>query len=296
MNKKLKYLIPLLIFSALATSIYAVYLRPQRALNFVIPNLNSLNRINARIENDTAYIAVLGVLENKAPYKIRIDSIRFNLKMEGETFIKERQALHIQQMAGEKDSIDLTFRLPISKMRNIVKGLKADAADSTYITADFEITYQTFLGRVRVPISLNFDIKTPQPPRVKLNKIKYDGLNLREGKIDLALDVKLINENERLEIDISELKYTASFGEYISGTGAYPNTISIKPGETIDVELPINIDYEKPFKLAFQIISNKDILDYEFKIDAVLNNKSMEAMPVSISAKGEAELVNRKRK
>lgn len=290
MNKKLgKFLLIFALLAGLLAAVWYFWLNPSKALNFALPNLNQLSYINATIRSDTAHIAVIGVLENKAPYKLTIDSLRYRLELAGATLISEVDAVNIKQAPGQIDTVDLTFKLPISFTRSMIKELQDQ--DSTYINAHFELTYNTFLGRTTIPVERKIDIKVPSPPDIKLKKVRMGKLNLKRKSLDLRLEVEVKNNSENIEVHLRDLAYDARIGDNIRGKGVYDEMIAIKPLSTIIVDLPASIEVEKPFQVIGKIITNKDSMDYEINLRGVLDNDSFQDIPIFINAAGSTELV-----
>ncbi len=289
MKEIIKYLlISIAVLVMLALGAYIWY-RPTKALNFALPNLNQLNHVFAKINGDTAYINVIGTLENKAPYKITIDTLDYTLKLAGVKLVSECQAICLDQEPGQIDTVDLVLRLPFKKARGLIKDIQSQ--DSTYITADFNLTYNTFLGRTTISIKRGIDIKVPRPPDFRLQGIKAGRLNLKEKKIDLMLGLQIINNSSEIGVKLRNLVYSAKLGDNVVGRGSYGSKIVIDPLSTIEVGLPIDLEYDKPFDMLWSVITNNDSMDYEINLTGVLDNDSVQDVPMTIQATGRTELV-----
>lgn len=289
MKKVFKYsLISLVVIGVLALGAY-LWFRPTKALNFALPNLNQLNHVFAKIHNDTAYINVIGTLENKAPYKITIDTLDYTLKLAGVELVSETQAVCLEQQPGQVDTIDLILRLPYKKAMGLVRDIQNQ--DSTFITADFSVTYNTFLGRTTIPVKRDIDIKVPRPPDFKLKKVKTGKLNWKEKRIDIVLQLQVKNNSDVIGLAIRDLAYNAKLGDNVVGQGSYSKKIIIDPLSTTEVDLPIDLEVDKPFQVLWDVITNEDSMDYEINLTGVLDNDSVQDVPMTIQASGKTELV-----
>ncbi len=287
-RSKRKYFVIFLIILGLVFVGLYYWLNPKKALKFAIPNLNELSYVNAKIKSDTAYIEVIGVLENEAPYKITIDSLVYSLELAGVTLIAEKQELALRQDPGSIDTVTLMFRVPISKTRGLIK--KLQGTDSTQITIHAEITYNTFFGITKFPFSKDFDIEVPTPPEISLNEIKAGELNLKQKNIDIELSVNIKNNSDKIELKLRDLVYDATLGEHVVGHGKYSKLLVIKPSSSINITLPINVTYDEPLRVLWKIFVKKDKMDYVINLEGTLQNEKMEDIPLSITAIGRTKL------
>ncbi|MDZ4758150.1 MAG: hypothetical protein SGJ10_08430 [Bacteroidota bacterium] len=288
MRKVFKYVFIFLCIVGLLAGAAYYWFDPAKALHFV-PNLNKLNNIYAKIHSDTAYIEVEGVLENKAPYKLTIDSLVSELELGGVKLVAERQAVNLKQKPGDIDTIKLAFRLPVTKVRHLLKSLRG--RDSTRIVADFKITYNTIFGRTTISVKKDFNIKVPNPPEIKVKKVKLGLWSWKRKEVNIELQLEIINHSNKLEVNLSKLNYNVVIGPDITGKGSYMQRLSIKPNSSITVALPFEINVKKPFKVMKQIITDKDSMYYKIHLTGLIDNNSMKQTPISIEAAGHAELV-----
>lgn len=288
MRQKSKYLITTIsVIGILALAWF--WLAPSKAVNFVLPDINELSYINAMIESDTAHFEIIGVIENKAPYSIHIDSIDYEFELAGELLICEHQKVDVKQSSGEKDTIVLAFRLPISKTRSLIQALQN--RDSTKITANIDVTYNTVFGNTSIHLSKDFDVKVPTPPEFNLNKVKAGELNLKQKNIDIALDVSIKNNSEKIELCLQNLNYDATIGNNISGKGKIGRMIVIPPQSTENIVLPINVKIDKPFEVFWKVITDEDLMNYEINLRGMLVNDTIKPIPLSVTINGKTQLL-----
>lgn len=286
---KTKYVIMILFLLGLLTSVWYFWLNPKKAINLALPNLNQLSSVNTKIMADTAYINVIGIIENKAIYKISIDHLAYNIKLADTKLISEKQKINLYQSPGAKDTVALTFRLPISKTRSLIQ--KLQKKDSTYLTANFEITYNTIFGKTTIPFSKNIDIKVPTPPEIKLIKIKAGNINLKQKNVDLNMVVSIKNNSDKIKLCLRDLVYNVKIGQNINGKGECNETILVEPLSTVNAILPINVTVNKPLQAFWKIVANKEVMSYEINMDGILVNDTVQNIPISLNAKGNTQLL-----
>lgn len=289
MKLKTKSILVAITIIALVIFVYFRWFAPSKAVNFILPDINELSYVNAKIESDTAHIEIVGILHNKAPYRISIDSLTYNIELAGVTLVAEHKPLHIEQKSGDKDTVMLTFRLPISKTRNLIQ--KLQGKDSTDITLNLDVTYNTFFGKATIPFTKIFDINVPTPPEITLNKVKAGELNLKQKHIDLALAVSIKNNSETIELRLSDLTYDAKIGNNIKGSGRYNQEIVIKPLASTNLSIPINVQIDKPFQVFWNVVTNEDLMNYEINLDGLMQTKTPKKLPISITATGTTQLI-----
>lgn len=301
-NKKYIYFVVFIVLALLIALGISVWVKPTRALNLVVPRLEQLQKIKAAIHSDTVFMDVKAVLENKAPYKIGVDSLSYNLKLAGRGFVSENQILNLSLAPSEKDTVDLTFRLPMLTIKSIMQSLRKNEADSTSIYADFIISYSTFLGKVNVPFQKTVMIKTPMPPDFEFYGLERENISLLNKNADFVLNAALINHYQTFGLELRNLEYRGKIGERLSGKGHYDPLISLNPAAKQELHLPFRLEYNQVFKILRKIISNNDQMDYEIEIKGDLRTlqndtsaKVSDWIPFEVTASGRLELVNREK-
>lgn len=290
----MRLLLLLLILAIPASGLY-FYLNPKRALEFVVPSLNSVNNIGLEIKGDTAYLNVFSVMENKAPYNINIRSIAYTVRLGEVDILTEKNVLNLKQDPKQIDTVGLSVRLPYLTIGKLIKDLQG--RDSTTVALKFNITYNTLFGEVTIPASYTIPIKTPNPPQVTLNKIRLGFFNFKEMRFQLILDLDLENKNS-WELSLDDISYDAEFGDNLTGKGELDEVLTIGSKATTNIRLPVVISVTKPMEVIWDIITNKDRMDYTLNLRGKLIQTKLDRkdIPFDVILTGNAELVNSKRK
>ncbi len=259
----LKISVICLLIALISTIIFYIY-HPKKAIGFAFPDLNKINGLNILIKNDSAYTNISMVLENKNPYKLHIDSLDFQLSLDTSHIASQKINLGINQRGFDIDTVSIPLYLDINKIKNTIKSLQN--TDSTNVYIKGYITYNTFLGKLKINLDQHKTIATPVPPQIKVTKIKRNKFNLIKNTLKLDLLVEIINKGKNLDLKLEDIHYNITIKNNIESKGIIKKTIVIKPKSTFTVEVPIELKIHHTLKTIFKMVTDKDSLDYKLNI------------------------------
>lgn len=290
MKNTTKYIIAAVIVLALIGAGLYFFFHPKKALNLVVPNFTGLANIGVEIKGDTAYLDMNAVMENKAPYPINIQNMTYSVRLDETEIVSENHNLDLKQKPGQIDTAQLLIAMPYKTVMAVMEDIQNQ--DSTTVGLNFSITYETLFGEFTVPVEFTTPIKTPVAPKVEMKKVKIGFFNFKETKFELILNLELENMNE-IELEVEDLKYDVEFGDDITGYGELGEPLKVKAMGKTDLRLPVIIDIDRPMKLIWDIITNKDEMDYGLHLTGkiVPKDKGQKHSPFDITVHGEAELV-----
>lgn len=265
------------------------YFNPRKALHFAVPDFEKIELVQAFVKHDTAYLSIYAVLHNKAPYKITIDSLLFDIVLDTTVIITERRPVNIRMAQGQKDTTKLSLKLPVKKVRKVIDRLQG--GDSTTLTGNFKIKYNTFLGKVEIPFSKKIGIKVPNPPEITLTGIVREKVEFFKGKADIIAGVQVVNENKHITVKLDSLKYEIALGEGIKAFGSYNQTVTVGGGEVTQIKLPAKIEVDKPMATLLKVLLDKDKTDFTLTISALLTTGEAEKIPIELTVAGMTEIV-----
>lgn len=265
------------------------YFNPKKAVHFIAPDLEKVELIKAYVKNDTAYVSIFAVLQNKAPYKITIDSLLFDILLDTVVIIHERRPLNIRMVSGQTDTTRLSLKLPIKKIRKVINGLQG--RDSTSLTGNFTVKYNTFLGRVDLPVSRKRGIKVPNPPEITLTDIFREKVEFFKGKASIIAGIKVVNKNKHITVKLDSLNYKIALGEGIIAYGRYDKTVMVGGGAVTFIKLPAKVEVDKPLATLLKVIFDKDKAPFTLTISALLSTGKVEKIPVELTIVGITELI-----
>ncbi len=86
-------LIILAIFIVLVISYYL--LNPKKAINLILPGLNEISYIHIDLKKDSALVKLVVIVQNKMPYKMKIDTIHFEINLNSLRMVEETIPLRL---------------------------------------------------------------------------------------------------------------------------------------------------------------------------------------------------------
>src|SRR5688572_1230191 len=119
---KFRYILLILLLGT-GLSIY-LYIRKQKLLNLILPEVTEITLIKVEIHQDIASIEVNAIVENKAPYPMNIDSIVCELSLGVTKLVSTSQYIGLRQESGERDTILFSFDIPISRTKEKIMSLQ----------------------------------------------------------------------------------------------------------------------------------------------------------------------------
>ncbi|MBA2612079.1 MAG: LEA type 2 family protein [Bacteroidetes bacterium] len=282
----------LLFVIALAGLIIFYLFNPRKALKLVFPDLTNISYIKAVIKNDSAFTKISMVLQNKNPYKLDIDTLDFNLKLNDTSIAHQTIALKIEQARFDIDTIKLPLNLSIKKIRGLISRLQDQ--DSTSVEVSGYIVYQTLFGRAKI----NFDKKTPIlvpiPPEIKVLKVERNGYNIRDKILKASATIEIINKGKNLDLSLTNIQYDMTVKNTLRSKGIISKPLVIKPHSSIIIKLPVEIEIYHPLKTVWLIKTDNDQLNYTLHIKCNVKENISEssfASPTEVTATGILELV-----
>ncbi|MNK22446.1 hypothetical protein D3C87_407230 [compost metagenome] len=285
----LKVVVILILLVGIGVPVYFI-IKKQKMLNLIVPDLKEITLIRADIHQDTAHIAVNAVVQNKAPYDMKIDSIICELALGGTKLVSTSQYVGLSQKSGESDTVTITVAIPISPTRNKIKSLQKQ--DSTGIAFFVSIVY----SNRKLSFIRGQQIEVPVPPKIRLLKTENLEVKLFKKKVKADLFLEIINDGKNLSLDIHDIQYELSIGNDFSTKGKFPKKdVSLRPESSLILKFPLDVKLKQPGKTIWKILSDKDRLPFKVKISGYLDVGKMKRIPVVIFASGKIEILNQEK-
>ena len=290
-TKAKKWIIAVLVVILFGAGIIAVFFNPKKGLKLVLPDLDDITLVNAAIENDTAYVGIGMVLENKSIFKLDLDTLFYRIMLADTMLFNSTQVLNIRQKAGDVNTFQLPLKIPVTKTMQTIKGLQS--RDSTYIDIDSYIVYNTVFGSKKIPVSKRVRIKVPVPPEIRVDAVDIGRISVIDKTVDLNARVTVVNKGDLLDLNIHEVHYHLVLGEdLVSSDGVYNKPVSVKPLSETRVEIPVTVKVNRIVKTAWKYLANDEVT-YYIHVKAQLDENSFyhkSGIPVQAKATGKARL------
>jgi LEA14-like dessication related protein len=283
----------LIILAIVIVSVIFYYLfNPEKALKLILPGLNEISYIHIDLKKDSALVKLFVFVQNKMPYKMVIDTIHFEIKLNGLKMVEETVQVHIDQSWFDTDTIELPVRISLKETRKIIGDLHGQ--DSTDMNASFYVVYKTFIGNQKIHINKKIRIASPIPPRISILKLEHKKYNMKDKTSEAVLKIEIINDGKNIDLQLDSVCYNLQIKNTLFSKGIFAGPIDIKPVSSLTVDIPIIIEYSNPFKTVWAIVIDKDMMEYDLnvKTDVIVNNSETSSMiPIEVDATGFMELV-----
>jgi LEA14-like dessication related protein len=286
---RIRYVILVLLLGVIGYSIY-YFIQRQKMINLLIPEVKEITLIKANLHADTAFIEVNMIVENKAPYRMSIDSIICNLSLGGTKIVSVSQYIGLRQESGESDSVKFSVNIPISRTRKKIKSLQNQ--DSTGVQLEAMIVYSGFM----VPFAKTKQIEVPVPPQFRVIKTEKKELRLFQKEVDVDLFLAIINEGKNLSLDIHDLQYRLTVGNDMITKGKLGKDVSIRPRSSQIIKFPLGFEMKHPMKTIFKVWKDEDQVPFHLMLSGYMDAGKMKRIPVVIFASGRMEIVNEQKK
>ncbi len=292
-SKIVKIVITLLLLVIIASvAVFYIY-NPKKAVNLILPDLSRITYINADVKSDSVRTKIDVIIQNKSPYKLSIDSVFFEIKLNDELLLKELVPLKLKQKRYQTDTVELPVDISRKKLKHILDNLKD--VDSTNLSAYFYIVYDTFIGKVKLKHDKIIRIPVPIPPQVKVVKVERKKFSLKEKTLYTNILLKVINKGRNINIQLTDIYYKLQVENALESEGTIDKVVTIRPQSTELVEVPVDIRIEHPLNTIMKIITNNDEMNYTLHLKAkmienMVDNLDKQPIPVEITATGKLEL------
>jgi len=288
---KIRWKLPLILLLLVGIGLAVfLYIRKQKMLNMILPEMTEVTLIKAEIKNDTAFVEVSAVVQNKAPYAMKIDSIVCDLSLGGTILVSTSQFVGVNQEPGESDTLTFFVNIPIHHTKEKIQSLQDQ--DSTGVQVHATIVYSDF----RLNLSKGAKIEVPVPPKLRVIKTERKDMSLRKKSLDVDLFLEIINDGKNLNLGISDIQYELTLGDDLFTKGKYNKDVSITPFSSVLLKFPLHFTMKQPVETIRKVWSDNDRVPFRIMLSGYLDAGEMKRVPVVIFTSGMMELVNEEKK
>lgn len=273
---------------ALLALLFFYILNPFRALRLVFPDITSISHLHADLRNDSVYTVVQVLATNRSPYRLVIDTIFAEIRLADTVLVRERTAPALDQRRFQSDTLRLPLRFSIKAFRATVASLAGK--EKTELRVSFYIVYNTFAGRVKLPLEQTFTIDVPVLPEIKLLGIRNKKLDLKEKTFRATVLLEIINQGDLLDLRLDNLRYYFRAGDMLNSSGVIPGRVVIAPRSNRRLNVAVKLELERPVKSLWTALFKKPV-NYDFVLKCNLEidppgNLTPRYLPVDITASG----------
>ncbi len=237
-------LIILAIFIVLVISYYL--LNPKKAINLILPGLNEISYIHIDLKKDSALVKLVVIVQNKMPYKMKIDTIHFEINLNSLRMVEETIPLQIDQSWFDTDTIELPLNISLKETKKITDILKGQ--DSTDMDINLYIIYKTLIGGQKIQINRKIRIESPIPPQITIKKIEQKNYDMKNKTSDAVLKIEIVNNGRNIDLQLNSINYKLQIKNNLFSKGIFAGPIHIRPASSLTVDIPITIEYNNPLR------------------------------------------------
>jgi LEA14-like dessication related protein len=262
------------------------YFFPKNAQNILIPEIDQIKQASIKIKGDTAHTDLLIRFKNKGIFKINIDSLSYKVTFDTLQVLNKMQPLQLVLKPGDIDSMTIPVAIPYKRIIGRIRQLQN--RDTTDITTEVRIAYNTIWGKTVLPHKQLHRIGTPIPPKFELDRLEF--VRIQDRSIHFNAHLRMINDGN-IDLRLSNLKYKFKLKEHLDAEGGHAATIVVKPHSVTKEVLPIEAKFSHVLKAALLVVKDDDLLPYNVVISAMLEGEEgKEPTEIIIKKAGSFEL------
>jgi LEA14-like dessication related protein len=285
---KFRYIL-LILLLGIGLSVY-LYIRKQKLLNLILPEVTEITLIKVEIARDTAFIEVNAVVENKAPYPMNIDSIVCDLSLGVTKLVSTSQYVGLRQESGEKDTVLFSFDIPISRTREKIMSLQGQ--DSTGVEIQASIVYSGY----KLNLARSKMIEVPVPPKLRILRTERKEFKLLKKTVDVDLFLQLVNEGKNISLDIHDLHYKLTLGNDLKTNGKLGKDVYIRPESALVLKFPLRFNMDRPIEVIRKVWTDHDRVPFYLELYGFIDVEKMKHIPIVLITQGRLEMVNEEKK
>lgn len=288
---RIRNLILILLVGVILGGVLYYVLNPKKALNFVLPALSEVNYVHVDMSRDSIVTELYVTVQNKMPYKITIDTVHFEIKLNDHKAARETLPVNIALPFRESDTLKIPINFSKAGIKRMSNSITTDSID---LIANFYVVYNTFLGKQKVYYSKEERILAPQLPELKVLNVKAGKISLRNKTVDASIKLQITNKGKYVDLELEDLTYNLQVKDVLVTKGVYNKTVRVKPASTTTIDVPVVINYDTPVKTLWKIITDNDDSAYKLNIRTQVKVKNFEKIniiPLELDAEGIMELV-----
>jgi LEA14-like dessication related protein len=292
-SRVVKIVVVILMISIIAVFILFHFYNPRKAIDLILPDLSEISYINANVKGDSVRTKVNVIVQNRSPYKLTIDSVYFEIRLNDKQLVEELIPVELKQLRYQTDTVELPIDISRKKLKWILENLKN--VDSTDIRANCYVVYNTVFGHVKLRYDKITHIPVPIPPQIKVVKVERKKYSVIDKTLYAIIQLEIINKGRNIDIQLSNIHYQFQVENSLTSEGTIDKKVTIKPASMQYLEIPIAIKVERPLKTAVAIITDNDRMNYSLHLTAdmienITDKIKREPIQTEVNANGILEL------
>lgn len=188
---------------------------------------------------------------------------------------------------AENDTFQMPLTLNLDSINSKLRG--ADRPDSTDLKIKMQLYFDLFgLGLKELPIGIEREIKTPNPPEVKIDEVEVETLKL--DTLALKLKGRLINKNS-FSVRLNYVDISVDFKDLFQAYVELQDTFLIKANESSEFEAIAEVEELQLVRDAFKVLFT--VKDKPYTLSGAIEmqlDTAKRPIQLNLSSEGEAKL------
>jgi len=217
-------------------------------------------------------------VDNPNPVGVNLARWSWDLDVAGRDFLEGTDSDGAELEARGESRLAIPARLVFKDLIATAQAARGQAEVPFAVSGD--LGFNTPLGVVSVPWKDDGTLPVLQKPKVRVQALRVDKLDLLGGRVDLALDLGVSHQGGGA-LDLNDVDWTLSLGGTSVADGTAPALASVAAGQEQTVTLPVGLKVVQLGSSVISALKNKTDLPVAFAADASVGTP-LGALPLSI--------------
>ncbi|MFP4040941.1 MAG: LEA type 2 family protein [Desulfosudaceae bacterium] len=223
-------------------------------------------------------------VHNPNPYEINLGRLDYALLVQDKQVLKGEQNRNIDLKADSSQSLVFPVGVKFEDLLAAVSGLKQKSEVDYELTGGVSFVIPV-AGEIRVPFNKKGRLPVPKMPKISVEKLRLDDLNMLGASLELILN---LNNPNDFGINLDRFDYSFKLnGNPVAGGGATAR-VAAGPGQTSRIELPLDLSFASSGPALFKLLKDGGKLDYNLTIEGEVGSthKLLNQIPLQTAKTG----------
>jgi len=199
-------------------------------------------------------------VNNPNAFQISLNNYAYDFQINGNSFVTGTQNLETELEASSTSIFQIPVTFEFQELYSLFRSLNGQ--DETEFLIDGIAGVDVpILGAMEIPISKSGTIPVIKPPSISVQSLKLTELSLSKVAFEFGLD---INNPNTFQLNVANLDYALDINGFNSISGLIDEAAEVAPKSNSLLVIPFEFNLLQIGMGAYQVISNREPLDYEF--------------------------------
>jgi len=230
----------------------------------------TLSLFDFKIDNislQEVYLCFDVEVNNPNSFQISLNHYAYDFQINGNSFVTGTQNLETELEASSTSIFQIPVTFEFQELYDLFSSLKGQ--DETEFMIDGIAGVDVpILGTMEIPISKSGTIPVIKPPSISVQSLKLTELSLSKVAFEFGLD---INNPNSFQLDVVNLDYALDINGFNSISGLIEEAAEVAPKSNSLLIIPFEFNLLQIGMGAYQVISNREPLDYKFSSSTLVS-------------------------